>query len=488
MNCKHCNSPIKEGVKYCTFCGKEVVLEVEPSIEVDKLKYIIEEKKSELQNYLDEKKKYDDEIQFMKERLIESQKKANEIENDNMCNRHWYKYKKYQRKRETNAKLVISPIAVCVKAKEIANTYYDSVSKIKISWDHISIILAIIAILNVFTPFLKIVNKEFNHITIWRFFVNLSELFIDEIESNLGMSIFMFMIILFWISIILYVKYIFSMWQKSADFIGRAAAITACTSVCLEYIVVGRIRNELNEKLGGLMSIFSDYSDYDIRICSSILLYVLCSIGIFAITFLNDVSFDHRKKYTNTIVKPKEPVEKYIVNNYQPTLPVRIVHVILEGNKKDRLTVEVINYKHSDLRGIVLDIDLQNTFGDIFRITECQFAKPMTYMISTAYHAERMELLQLPWDGNICGQIKCVRVYVKRLIYTDVDMKCDKFYSIDIPEDKFRYIEYIRKQWGDDALNGQQPLENDWLCACGCENKEYMSQCWMCKREKQIET
>ena len=505
MICKKCGVKIPENAESCPLCGTPVT-EVEKPEDfyregqddtVEELQNKIKEREQYLRKlqlqYEQQKVNYDKLIGEKKKLLFENEKTITQIEGSIQEKRIKARsHKAATRKPETVSHFLTAQEGEPNLLPAVEKRNYKAISAAEV-------IVSFLGILAVLFPWGTIVTRDFRLIDILGIFDH--GYLIDELLDSLNDEASMILLLLrllcvcCFVPAILYGIHIYRLLKKERySFCGSAGACVAIFCGVIWFFLIAMIVNKVEEGVGYFISI----SDKVIEPGGGLILSVICGISVLVLERFRRrerMRIDDLEagKSADTLRKKTGKKETYIVKNFQPFLSARIPGVTFSGDKREFVSVNIVNYSSEVLQGILLDIDVENMFGEIYRIRDCRFELTLW---KDYKGIQTKELYIKSWDGALPGEIKNVRVYIQKLVYpgkvvsavqfsekTAEQFTCDDM-SIDIPEGNMRGLANLRRNLGADAVEDWGDYPDHWNCPCGMENGSDMTHCFICGRER----
>lgn len=360
------------------------------------------------------------------------------------------------------------------------------------------VIASALGILSVFLPWGKIMTQNFKLMNILGIFDN--GYLINQLLSSLNeeASIVLFILrilcICCFVPAIFYGIHIYHIIRKERYSIyGSIGACIAIFCGIVWFILITVVENKIDEGFGYFLSI----SDKVLGMGSGSIFSVICGALVMALEVIREqerirIADLEAGKSVQTLLQKTGEKERFIVKNYQPFLPARIPSATFSGENREFVSVSIINYSSEVLQGILFDIDIENMFGEIYRIRNCKFELTLW----KDYIGVQTQDLSVEWNGSISGKIKNIRVYIQKLVYpgkilsavsgmgrTAGEFVCDDL-SIDIPEDRMSSLPYLRRNLGADVIEDWKEYPDRWICPCGMENGAEMTHCFICGRKR----
>lgn len=192
-----------------------------------------------------------------------------------------------------------------------------------------------------------------------------------------------------------------------------------------------------------------------------------------------EIENTRKPQYT---IKYQDAFQCFKVRNYQPFLPLRFTRMYLDSLNRDRIYAEAVCYPGEEIRFVTVDIDMEDTKGNIYRMEKCQWE---LQNVKKDYKAISTNVLTIPDSFLSECKIKNVRIYIDKIDEKEENkLENRNKLSLDLSKEDYTALDGLRKKYNaDDAVKEPEITEQYWYCLCGMKNDLHYGKCFICGRE-----
>ena len=179
--------------------------------------------------------------------------------------------------------------------------------------------------------------------------------------------------------------------------------------------------------------------------------------------------------------EPSNIYNKYFfVKNYYPGLPVQAVglQVICKENREVFFKLDLYRYSNTDVTAVNVGFEFTTIFDDILAVSDVSCLDLDSD--GMVLHTKEQHLLL---DFDKIKSLKSVRVIIKKYISNNSTVTCiTESKEIALSDTELSALKYLA---GINAVSQCVDTASGWMCVCGTENNQDITECKLCGKSRQ---